>query len=404
MKVLFLGGVFDDSHNDEIISKTKTYVEYAANNFQKKIINGLKALDVELDVVSAPFLGAYPNAYSDIVFKGFNDSVEDKSGYQYVHFLNIWGIRNPSRALALKGAVKRFISSSDMHKLIIVYSPHTPLIHAANYAKQQDPKTMICLVVPDLPQYMNLADKVSPIYKFIKKYDLKAFLRENKTVDSYVILTKHMVTPLEIGERPYEIIEGIYQDARNWGEKNSESKRLTIVYTGKLDRCFGVMKLVKAFMQINNDDIRLLICGSGEENENVQKAARCDSRIEFRGQVSSEEARRAIVEGDILVNPRENDTEYTKYSFPSKVIDYLATGNPVIAYKLDGIPDKYEEFITFVEGDSVNNLSESLIKAINMSQQEIKEKAQKAQRYLTEEISEIQVARRIISMTMTGKI
>ena len=38
MKILLLGGVFDDSHNDEIVAKTRTYVEYAANNFQKKII------------------------------------------------------------------------------------------------------------------------------------------------------------------------------------------------------------------------------------------------------------------------------------------------------------------------------------------------------------------------------
>ena len=38
MKALFLCGVFDDSHNDEIISKTKTYVEYAINNFQKTLV------------------------------------------------------------------------------------------------------------------------------------------------------------------------------------------------------------------------------------------------------------------------------------------------------------------------------------------------------------------------------
>lgn len=62
MKVLFLGGVFDDSHNKEIISKTRTYVEYAANNFQKKIIYGLRSLNIPLEVVSIPFLGAYPTA------------------------------------------------------------------------------------------------------------------------------------------------------------------------------------------------------------------------------------------------------------------------------------------------------------------------------------------------------
>lgn len=42
---------------------------------------------------------------------------------------------------------------------------------------------------------------------------------------------------------------------------------------------------------------------------------------------------------DVLVNPRQNDDEYTKYSFPSKNIEYLMTGNAVMAYMLDGIPE-----------------------------------------------------------------
>ena len=88
MKVLFLGGVFDDSHNEEIISKTRTYVEYAANNFQKKIIYGLRSKNIPLDVVSIPFLGAYPTAYSDIYFTGFKNMLNDKSGYKYYNFNN----------------------------------------------------------------------------------------------------------------------------------------------------------------------------------------------------------------------------------------------------------------------------------------------------------------------------
>ena len=38
------------------------------------------------------------------------------------------------------------------------------------------------------------------------------------------------------------------------------------------------------------------------------------------------------------VNPRQNNEEFTKYSFPSKTMEYLASGVPVVAYKLDGIP------------------------------------------------------------------
>lgn len=398
MHVLFLGGVFDDSHNEEIVSKTRTYVEYAANNFQKKIINGLKENGIEPEVISAPFLGSYPNAYSDLFFKGFNRKTIDISGYKYVHFLNLWGIRNFSRANSLKRAVKEFICSKDRAKLIIVYTSHTPLIQAANYAKRKDPNIRICLVVPDLPQYMNLADNVSKAYKILKKYDVKAFLKENRTVDSYVVLTKHMVNSLEVGNRPFEVIEGIYQSSSNWGEKKEDSCVKKIVYTGKLDRSFGIMNLVNAFMQIGNDNIRLLICGSGEERNNVEIAAQRDPRIMYMGQVTSDQARKIIVEGDILVNPRQNNSEYTKYSFPSKIIDYLATGNPVIAYKLDGMPDQYEQFIEFVTDDSIEALQKSIEKVLSMDSNEIVERANKAMRYLSNVISEKEVAKKIIKI------
>lgn len=401
MEILFLGGVFDDSHNKEIISKTKTYVEYAANNFQKKIINGLKECNANIRVISAPFLGAYPKAYSDIYFKGFSDNKNDQSGYEYVHFLNIWGIRNFSRKKALKKAIRNFAECDGDDKLIIVYTPHTPLIQAANYAKSIDKNIKICLVVPDLPQYMNLADNVSKVYKMLKKFDVKTFMRENKGVDTYIVLTEAMIDKLEVEKRPYDVVEGIYQKADTWGNKSEKSVQKTIVYTGKLDKSFGIMNLIQAFSMIDNPNIRLLICGNGEEASNVERAAEKDKRITYKGQVASEEARKFIIDGDILVNPRQNNSEYTKYSFPSKIIDYLATGNAVIAYKLDGMPDIYKEFITFIEDDKIETLRDTLIQVLNMNNAQTQLMAEKAKVYLENELSEKAVAKKILQLNFS---
>lgn len=403
MKILLLGGVFDDSHNDEIVAKTRTYVEYAANNFQKKIIHGFRKCGIDIEVISAPFVGAYPNAYSDWYFKGFDSKVKDKSGYKYVNFINIWGVRNPSRAYAVKRALKKFIDSKDSNKLIIVYTPHTPLIQAANYAKRKDKSIKICLVVPDLPQYMNLADNVSVLYKILKKYDVKAFQKENALVDSYVILTEPMAKELKIGSRPYCVVEGIYQKPviKKDQDSNRDNEIKTIVYTGKLDRSFGIMNLVNAFMQIKDKKIRLLICGTGEEKENVIKCAKQDKRILYKGQVTSDVAKQYILEGDVLVNPRQNNSDYTKYSFPSKIIDYLATGNPVIAYKLDGMPDRYRDFIYFVPDNTIKALESTIVNVLYMDNEIKASKSVKALEYLCSEITEEKVAQKIIAMNFS---
>ena len=396
MKVLFLGGVFDDSHNKEIISKTRTYVEYAANNFQKKIIYGLRSLNIPLEVVSIPFLGAYPTAYSDMYFSGFQNMNDDNSGYKYYAFNNIYGYRNISRFRAAKRGLRDFISVDDEKKLIIVYTPHTPFIQAANWAKRKDPRIKICMVVPDLPQYMDLSESLSPIYKFLKSIDLKQFAKENKTVDSYILLTEQMADALNVGDRPYRVVEGIYEATNGVSNKRVGIK--TIVYTGKLNLAFGATNLVKAFHSIQNANIRLVICGSGEAKNEIAQIAAKDSRIDFKGQVTSDEARKCILDGDILVNPRPNDSIYTKYSFPSKIIDYLATGNPVIAFELAGMPKIYKDFIYYIPENNIESIAKTIQRVINADPKEIQVRTNKALQYINYKLSREEVAKSIINL------
>lgn len=396
MKVLFLGGVFDDSHNKEIISKTRTYVEYAANNFQKKIIYGLRSLNIPLEVVSIPFLGAYPTAYSDMYFSGFQNMNDDNSGYKYYAFNNIYGYRNISRFRAAKRGLRDFISVDDEKKLIIVYTPHTPFIQAANWAKRKDPRIKICMVVPDLPQYMDLSESLSPIYKFLKSIDLKQFAKENKTVDSYILLTEQMADALNVGDRPYRVVEGIYEATNGVSNKRVGIK--TIVYTGKLNLAFGATNLVKAFHSIQNANIRLVICGSGEAKNEIAQIAAKDSRIDFKGQVTSDEARKCILDGDILVNPRPNDSIYTKYSFPSKIIDYLATGNPVIAFELYGMPKIYKDFIYYIPENNIESIAKTIQRVINADPKEIQVRTNKALQYINYKLSREEVAKSIINL------
>ena len=63
---------------------------------------------------------------------------------------------------------------------------------------------------------------------------------------------------------------------------------------------------------------------------------------------------------DVLVNPRQNISDYTKYSFPSKIIDYLSCGKPVVAYLLDGMPEIYKSFIFSVSDNSIDSLKSVL--------------------------------------------
>jgi glycosyltransferase involved in cell wall biosynthesis len=132
------------------------------------------------------------------------------------------------------------------------------------------------------------------------------------------------------------------------------------VYTGKLNACFGAKKLVDAFCMLPEPNYRLVLCGRGDCEEYIQEKAAADSRILYLGQVTADVAGEWTRRADVLVNPRPNEGEYTKYSFPSKNIEYLLSGNPVVAYMLSGMSEDYRRFMHIVADDRVESLRDAI--------------------------------------------
>lgn len=69
MRVLFLCGVFAKENEDEVIAQAKKSVEFSANQMQLKLIHGFNMV-ADTQVISAPFLGHYPNQSRSPYFYG----------------------------------------------------------------------------------------------------------------------------------------------------------------------------------------------------------------------------------------------------------------------------------------------------------------------------------------------
>ncbi|WP_448863838.1 glycosyltransferase [Dorea sp.] len=397
MNILFLCGYFEPKYQDEISRKTKTWVENAANTFQQRVIWGLKNKKNNLKVVSAPFIGPWPTAYKDRVFKGFEAGESDEN-IEYIFFDNTWGYRNISRTIALKKCVKKFVENSkEEKKAIIVYCPHTPFLEAAVFGKKMDSSIHIHMIVPDLPQYMNLSKKAHPIYDFFKKIDIYKMEKLIKEVDSFTLLTNYMAEKLKVQNRPYIVVEGI-ADTKSFNYNRSKKNEKKVAYAGKLVEAFGAKRLVEAFEQIEDSEASLHICGGGELKEYIKEMSRRDTRIHYYGMVSAEEANKILSEADVVVNPRQNDDEYTKYSFPSKNIEYLMTGNAVVAYMLDGIPEIYRNFFVIPESDSIEDLALAIEKALNLKKDDDEKRIEKMFDYMQKTKSQSAVAESIINL------
>ena len=197
---------------------------------------------------------------------------------------------------------------------------------------------------------MNLRADRSRIYDAAKSVDIRRMHRLMECVDGYVLLTAPMRDMLPVGDKPCLIREGIVSDQKE-AEPCVPQAVKYVVYTGKMDAKFGIPQLLDGFCGIRDETYRLVLCGSGDCDGIVRQAAAADRRIQFLGQVSPAEALSWQKRAAVLVNPRPNREEYTKYSFPSKNIEYLLSGRPVAAYMLDGMPEIYSKFIYAADPD-----------------------------------------------------
>ena len=346
MKILILCGVAEKETQQEMIAHSRGGADLAANLFQQKLIAGFRSLDANCEVISAPFLGAYPMRCDLIRFRGFKSA---QPGCTYVKFNNIWGLRNFSRAGALKKALKDFIALKDPQKLIVAYCPHTPFLEAAAYAKKKDPSIRVCLYVPDLPHYMNLSASRTWFYDVAKKVDIHRMTKLMACVDSYILLTEHMKEHLPVGSKPYRVAEGIIEKMPELPTPAVSGKEKYVVYTGKLFQRFGVKALIDGFLSLQDPDYRLVLCGKGDCEAYARAAQQRDPRVMFLGQVTPQEALNWQSRASALVNPRNVVEEYTRYSFPSKNIEYLLSGKPVVGYFLEGMPKAYQDFLCCVD-------------------------------------------------------
>lgn len=365
MKTLLICGYFAKENEAEIQSAARKPVEYSSNNYIRTLIDGFRAVDDDVLVLSAPFIGSFPNASGIFCFKGFKN---EQTECIYADFINLWGYRNISRANSLIRAAKKILDDNRNETFkVVVCSVHTPFMECAAYIKKLRPDTKICLIVPDLPQYMNLNAKVSVLYKTAKVFDIKRFNKLNANVDFYVLLTEQMKNKIDVHGSDCLIAEGLIKDglydaaAKSSPVKNGDA--INVVYTGKTYEKFGVKNLVQAFLEIKDKNFRLIICGAGDCDDYIREQSKKDDRIVFLGQVPPVEAQKWIKKAGVLVNPRQNNEEYTKYSFPSKNLEYLASGNPVVLYLLDGMKKEYAGFCTIPEDDTIKSLSEAIKKA-----------------------------------------
>ena len=201
-----------------------------------------------------------------------------------------------------------------------------------------------------------------------------------KAVDGFVVLTKYLAETLETGNRPYTVIECVGKTGQP-ACAQSDGKRNICLYTGVTNKAYNLCDLADAFVGLENAE--LWICGRGDADEYLRDLAKKYANIKHFGYVQREEAARLQGECDFLINPRRPTGTYTKHSFPSKTVEYMMTGKPVVMYKLEGIPDEYDDYLLYLKGESAAQIREELATLFATEYQDLIEIGARAREFVS---------------------
>lgn len=144
----------------------------------------------------------------------------------------------------------------------------------------------------------------------------------------------------------------------------------TIVYCGNFTQSQdGILTLIEAFKSVTGRFSKASLCLVGDpsskiDKENVLsliKKLSIEDKVVLTGYVSREKLRQLLCQATVLVLAKPS-SQQADYCFPSKLAEYLATGNPVVVTKVGVIPeylfDGDNAFL--VEPDSPDALAKKL--------------------------------------------
>ena len=98
----------------------------------------------------------------------------------------------------------------------------------------------------------------------------------------------------------------------------------------------------------------------------------------------------------VLVNPRTSEGEYTKYSFPSKTMEYLLSGKPTIINRLPGIPEEYYDYVFTPEDESIEALAECISNVLSLDKNILDARVEAGRNFIISQKNSVSQTKRII--------
>lgn len=364
MHYLFIGYYVDEKIFDLILEKKINNMSVARQKFEYNLIRGLSSqLGENIDFVSyVP-----------------TDGNLDIPKQSYIGDAKIEHI--PIEKGKLKSifyAGKKFeqylldICKKNSNELRIIMYAVNPLFehYLLKYKKKYGIKMItVCSEVPKLRRFKR------SLQSEIKK---KIYTWYNEKFDGYIFFSEEMKKIVKYQNKPTMVLEGIAPEIL---KEPVIKKKNIVMYAGGLASDNKIPELLGYCTEIEEIS-EIWICGNGPDEKRVKEISLTDSRIKYFGRLSNERVLELEEKAKILINFRSPDEELTKYSFPSKILEYISSGSLVLSTKLLGIPSEYFDYIIPIDYIDKEKIKETLRKSLQLKDEQYLAYCKHAQEFI----------------------
>lgn len=322
MNILFCGTILPRKFETDI-----TYLSSAANQFQHNLINEMRKQGNEVKVLSYI---AFP--VEQLVVDAVTTEKEDDISYVFKQGNVV------SSLLLYHQMMKSNVHWADV---VVSYNVIYPWIRLSKLSQKFRKRSV--LILADFEKVKRNCGWKRWIYY---RMQVQALQRYDKVVG----LTSNMREWL-LPSQEFLLMEGgiHWEDYEDIQPKKKCDGLVQFMFSGVLSNDKGIHLLLEAIKMVP-EEFRLVITGKGPCEQEINGAAQNDHRIVFLGQVPFEEYLVHLKESDVLLNPRDMHYGNNEYNFPSKFLEYLATGNAIISTKFTGW-ERFEENACFVDSE-----------------------------------------------------
>ncbi len=381
MHILYAVTTCSDRVYRQLFSQVKTKPAFQSQKYHRLLIEGLAA-HTQVDVIAnAPV----NRGNLDKAFVRLPEEMEGGARYHYIP-----AIRNPALKL-LFVAVGTFFKTLTMARkdtaVVVDCLNRTTALSALLAARIR--RCRCVGILTDLPDMLGGGRSFKKMANFVIDH-----------CTDYVLLTRAMNEYIQNPGKPYVVLEGHCDISMEEMEPSLDKKSPVrqVFYAGGVSRQYGLGDLTEGFLLADLPNTRLEIYGPGDYVPELQQIAKKDPRVFYGGMLLNSQIVEKEQQAALLVNPRPTNAEFVKYSFPSKTMEYMASGTPLLTTRLPGMPGEYYPYVDFILAESPQGIADALKRVLSQSNEELFRKGQAAREFVLKQKNNVVQAEKLLKM------